>query len=172
MCWAFNHQNNYRNGPRAHFPFNIQPPVLQTWFLPRHWIPRTLYNLPRPSRPLGPLNPRSLRLRRVPGWRCLKWTWRRSEPATSILVVHPRSNGCILTNPSLILIADPRSDALEPCPHPRTLALGPNLLAARVSCTRMPTTLILSRPSIRDPMAERAWYPFARAVLLKKPPVS
>jgi hypothetical protein len=23
MCWAFNHQNNYRNGPRAHFPFTI-----------------------------------------------------------------------------------------------------------------------------------------------------
>jgi hypothetical protein len=23
MCWAFNHQNNYRNGPRAHFPFNL-----------------------------------------------------------------------------------------------------------------------------------------------------
>jgi hypothetical protein len=22
MCWAFIHQNNYRNGPRAHFPFN------------------------------------------------------------------------------------------------------------------------------------------------------
>jgi hypothetical protein len=22
MCWAFNHQNIYRNGPRAHFPFN------------------------------------------------------------------------------------------------------------------------------------------------------
>jgi hypothetical protein len=22
MCWASNHQNNYRNGPRAHFPFN------------------------------------------------------------------------------------------------------------------------------------------------------
>jgi hypothetical protein len=21
MCWASNHQNNYRNGPRAHFPF-------------------------------------------------------------------------------------------------------------------------------------------------------
>jgi hypothetical protein len=23
MCWAFNHQNNYRNGPRAHFPFSM-----------------------------------------------------------------------------------------------------------------------------------------------------
>jgi hypothetical protein len=23
MCWASNHQNNYRNGPRAHFPFNL-----------------------------------------------------------------------------------------------------------------------------------------------------
>jgi hypothetical protein len=23
MCWVFNHQNNYRNGPRAHFPFNF-----------------------------------------------------------------------------------------------------------------------------------------------------
>jgi hypothetical protein len=23
MCWAFNHQNIYRNGPRAHFPFNL-----------------------------------------------------------------------------------------------------------------------------------------------------
>jgi hypothetical protein len=23
MCWASNHQNIYRNGPRAHFPFNI-----------------------------------------------------------------------------------------------------------------------------------------------------
>jgi hypothetical protein len=23
MCWAFNHQNNSRNGPRAHFPFNL-----------------------------------------------------------------------------------------------------------------------------------------------------
>jgi hypothetical protein len=23
MCWAFNHQNIYRNGPRAHFPFII-----------------------------------------------------------------------------------------------------------------------------------------------------
>jgi hypothetical protein len=22
MCWASNHQNNYRNIPRAHFPFN------------------------------------------------------------------------------------------------------------------------------------------------------
>jgi hypothetical protein len=22
MCWASNHQNIYRNGPRAHFPFN------------------------------------------------------------------------------------------------------------------------------------------------------
>jgi hypothetical protein len=24
MCWTFNHQNTYRNGPRAHFPFNDQ----------------------------------------------------------------------------------------------------------------------------------------------------
>jgi uncharacterized membrane protein len=23
MCWTLNHQNNYRNGPRAHFPFTI-----------------------------------------------------------------------------------------------------------------------------------------------------
>jgi hypothetical protein len=23
MCWASNHQNNYRNFPRAHFPFNL-----------------------------------------------------------------------------------------------------------------------------------------------------
>jgi hypothetical protein len=23
MCWAFNHQNIYRNGPRAHFLFNL-----------------------------------------------------------------------------------------------------------------------------------------------------
>jgi hypothetical protein len=23
MCWAFDHQNNYRNGPKAHFPFNL-----------------------------------------------------------------------------------------------------------------------------------------------------
>jgi hypothetical protein len=23
MCWASNHQNTYRNGPRAHFPFNV-----------------------------------------------------------------------------------------------------------------------------------------------------
>jgi hypothetical protein len=23
MCWASNHQNNSRNGPRAHFPFNL-----------------------------------------------------------------------------------------------------------------------------------------------------
>jgi hypothetical protein len=23
MCWASNHQNTYRNGPRAHFPFNL-----------------------------------------------------------------------------------------------------------------------------------------------------
>jgi hypothetical protein len=23
MCWTSNHQNNYRNGPRAHFPFNL-----------------------------------------------------------------------------------------------------------------------------------------------------
>jgi hypothetical protein len=23
MCWASNHQNNYRNGPRAYFPFNL-----------------------------------------------------------------------------------------------------------------------------------------------------
>jgi hypothetical protein len=23
MCWSFNHQNTYRNGPRAHFPFNL-----------------------------------------------------------------------------------------------------------------------------------------------------
>jgi hypothetical protein len=23
MCWASNHQNIYRNGPRAHFPFNL-----------------------------------------------------------------------------------------------------------------------------------------------------
>jgi hypothetical protein len=23
MCWASNHQNTYRNGPRARFPFNI-----------------------------------------------------------------------------------------------------------------------------------------------------
>jgi hypothetical protein len=22
MCWASNHQNIYKNGPRAHFPFN------------------------------------------------------------------------------------------------------------------------------------------------------
>jgi hypothetical protein len=22
MCWASNHQNNNRNGPRAHFPFS------------------------------------------------------------------------------------------------------------------------------------------------------
>jgi hypothetical protein len=22
MCWASNHQNIYRNGPRAHFPFS------------------------------------------------------------------------------------------------------------------------------------------------------
>jgi hypothetical protein len=25
MCWASNHQNTYRNGPRAHFPFNGVP---------------------------------------------------------------------------------------------------------------------------------------------------
>jgi hypothetical protein len=25
MCWASNHQNTYRNRPRAHFPFN--PPL-------------------------------------------------------------------------------------------------------------------------------------------------
>jgi hypothetical protein len=25
MCWTSNHQNTYRNGPRAHFPFRIQP---------------------------------------------------------------------------------------------------------------------------------------------------
>jgi hypothetical protein len=24
MCWASNHQNNYRNGLRAHFPFRYQ----------------------------------------------------------------------------------------------------------------------------------------------------
>jgi hypothetical protein len=23
MCWAFNHQNTYRNCPRAHTPFNL-----------------------------------------------------------------------------------------------------------------------------------------------------
>jgi hypothetical protein len=23
MCWESNHQNTYRNGPRAHFPFNL-----------------------------------------------------------------------------------------------------------------------------------------------------
>jgi hypothetical protein len=23
MCWASNHQNIYRNGPRAHFPFTL-----------------------------------------------------------------------------------------------------------------------------------------------------
>jgi hypothetical protein len=23
MCWASNHQNNYRNGPWVHFPFNL-----------------------------------------------------------------------------------------------------------------------------------------------------
>jgi hypothetical protein len=23
MCWAFNHQNTYRNSPRAYFPFNL-----------------------------------------------------------------------------------------------------------------------------------------------------
>jgi hypothetical protein len=23
MCWACNHQNTYRNGPRVHFPFNL-----------------------------------------------------------------------------------------------------------------------------------------------------
>jgi hypothetical protein len=23
MCWASNHQNIYRNGPRAHFPFHL-----------------------------------------------------------------------------------------------------------------------------------------------------
>jgi hypothetical protein len=23
MCWASNHENNNRNGPRAHFPFNL-----------------------------------------------------------------------------------------------------------------------------------------------------
>jgi hypothetical protein len=23
LCWIFNHQNNYRNSPRAHFPFNL-----------------------------------------------------------------------------------------------------------------------------------------------------
>jgi hypothetical protein len=23
MCWASNHQNIYRNDPRAHFPFNL-----------------------------------------------------------------------------------------------------------------------------------------------------
>jgi hypothetical protein len=23
MCWASNHQNIYRNGPRAHFSFNL-----------------------------------------------------------------------------------------------------------------------------------------------------
>jgi hypothetical protein len=23
MCWALNHQNYTRNGPRAHFPFNL-----------------------------------------------------------------------------------------------------------------------------------------------------
>jgi hypothetical protein len=25
MCWTSNHQNTYRNGPMAHFPFNIPP---------------------------------------------------------------------------------------------------------------------------------------------------
>jgi hypothetical protein len=24
MCWASNHQNNYRNGPKAHFPFSTR----------------------------------------------------------------------------------------------------------------------------------------------------
>jgi hypothetical protein len=24
MCWTSNHQNTYRNGPRAHFPFKDQ----------------------------------------------------------------------------------------------------------------------------------------------------
>jgi hypothetical protein len=24
MCWTSNHQNTYRNGPRAHFPFKEQ----------------------------------------------------------------------------------------------------------------------------------------------------
>jgi hypothetical protein len=23
LCWASNHQNIYRNGPRVHFPFNL-----------------------------------------------------------------------------------------------------------------------------------------------------
>jgi hypothetical protein len=23
VCWTSNHQNTYRNGPRAHFPFNL-----------------------------------------------------------------------------------------------------------------------------------------------------
>jgi hypothetical protein len=23
MCWASNHQNTYRNGPKAHFSFNL-----------------------------------------------------------------------------------------------------------------------------------------------------
>jgi hypothetical protein len=26
MCWTSNHQNNYRNGPRAHFPFRYPEP--------------------------------------------------------------------------------------------------------------------------------------------------
>jgi hypothetical protein len=33
LCWASNHQNNYRNGPRAHFPFKNGPrPILFKWF--------------------------------------------------------------------------------------------------------------------------------------------
>jgi hypothetical protein len=30
MCWASNHQNIYRNGPRAHFPFNTAMDTLPT----------------------------------------------------------------------------------------------------------------------------------------------
>jgi F0F1-type ATP synthase gamma subunit len=28
MCWVSNHQNNYRNSPRAHFPFKVALVVL------------------------------------------------------------------------------------------------------------------------------------------------
>jgi hypothetical protein len=58
LCWTLNHQNTYRNGPRAHFPFNVRrhcdapPPGLRLLLVSQlhHTVTQTSSSLVLPPR--------------------------------------------------------------------------------------------------------------------------
>jgi hypothetical protein len=181
------------------------PPVPLSRFSPRQWVPHAFLNLPgHPGRPKTRGAPAPLVSGELPrcgnGRRHLCWPEKRAEAGRPIPVVHLKSDGPFLTNPSLILAVRLESDGPEPPPpHPAFLSLGPACqspapeLCPRGPACQPPTPELCPRgpacqplvppraraPARRSNLERRSEIqrprepdtPFARANFLKRPPV-